>query len=132
MKGLIMTDTKIALSDFFGPNKKVLSPEEKLRYAEETTMSPGDPAYWMLFDGRESAPDKTVYREYCYICRDPDFARMGLPLCRRCVKCGGHVAADDSRCDDCGYDQMMELEGEYEEVGDSDGNSMRGNRAQLG
>lgn len=42
----------------------------------------------------------------CYICNDPDFARMGLPLCTACMKCKGHVAADDTICDDCGEDQM--------------------------
>jgi hypothetical protein len=40
----------------------------------------------------------------CYICRDPDFAARGLPLCRACPACDGHVAADDSVCDDCGLD----------------------------
>ena len=93
--------------DFLGPNRKVLSPEEELRYAMETTMSSDDAAYRMLFDGFESVPVKDIYREECYICRDPDYARMGLPLCYKCTKCGGHVAADDTICDDCGYDQMM-------------------------
>jgi hypothetical protein len=98
------------------PHRRVLSPEEELRYAEETTMPSDDPAYWMLFDGVESVPEKGIYRETCYICRDPDFARMGMPLCYACSKCGGHVAADDSVCDDCGYDQMNDapIEGEYE------------------
>jgi hypothetical protein len=45
-----------------------------------------------------------LYRDYCYICRDPEYAAMGLPLCRRCGECGGHVAADDCVCDDCGHD----------------------------
>jgi len=40
----------------------------------------------------------------CYICRDQDFAARGLPLCRACPACGGHIAADDSVCDDCGLD----------------------------
>jgi hypothetical protein len=98
------------------PNRKILSPEEQLRYALETTMSSDDPAYWMLFDGYESVPDKTVYRGNCYICRDPDFARMGLPLCYGCSKCGGHVAADDTICDDCGYDQLDDIEKDNEEA----------------
>ena len=63
-------------------------------------MKPGDPASWMLFDGVETTP--VVYSPTCYICNDPDYARMGLPLCRACPVCGGHVAADDTRCDDCG------------------------------
>ena len=51
-----------------------------------------------------------VYDENCYICRDPDFARMGLPLCRECDDCKengrglGHVAADDTECTVCGWD----------------------------
>jgi hypothetical protein len=67
-------------------------------------MKPDDPAYWMLFDGFETIP--VVYREGCYICEDPEFAQMGLPLCRKCPVCGGHVAADDYRCDDCGLDEQ--------------------------
>lgn len=38
----------------------------------------------------------------CYICRDSSYAARGLPLCRACPVCGGHVAADDTVCDDCG------------------------------
>jgi hypothetical protein len=43
-----------------------------------------------------------VHRDGCYICRDPEFAVMGLPLCRKCPRCAGHIAADDEVCDDCG------------------------------
>lgn len=68
-----------------------------------TKMRPGDPAFWMLFDGVETTP--VVYSTNCYICNDPEFAQMGLPLCRKCPKCGGHIAADDTVCDDCGYDE---------------------------
>lgn len=46
-----------------------------------------------------------VHKEGCYICEDPEFAQMGLPLCRRCPWCKGHVPADDSRCDSCGRDE---------------------------
>lgn len=74
-----------------------------------TKTRPGDPAYWMLLDGVETTP--IVYSADCYICNDPEFAQMGLPLCRKCPKCEGHVAADDSVCDDCGYD---EYDGSYE------------------
>lgn len=64
-------------------------------------MRPDDPAYWMLKDGTTSTP--VVFREDCSICRDPEFAQMGLPLCQLCEACGtGHVAADDEVCDDCG------------------------------
>lgn len=54
-------------------------------------------------DERRKAP---VYSDECYICRDPEFAMYGLPLCRACPFCGGHVAADDSVCDVCGRDEM--------------------------
>jgi len=47
----------------------------------------------------------TVYRDGCYICEDPEFAQLGLPLCYPCNACGGHCQADDSVCDDCGKDQ---------------------------
>jgi hypothetical protein len=68
-------------------SREDLTPFEKILYDDSYTSTP------------------TVFREGCYICEDPDFARMGLPLCRPCDKCKtGHVAADDSRCDDCGYD----------------------------
>ncbi len=52
-----------------------------------------------------SEPDPDVFSESCYICNDPDFAQMGLPLCYPCRFCKGHVAADDSVCDACGKDQ---------------------------
>ena len=66
-----------------------------------TQMRTDDPAYFLLRDGKTSTP--TVYREGCYICEDPEFAQMGLPLCRPCEACKtGHVAADDEVCDDCG------------------------------
>lgn len=67
-----------------------------------------DPAYWMLERGRNNLEFRSTqtapYRASCYICRDKEFSLMGLPLCYACSKCKGHVAADDSRCDDCGYD----------------------------
>ncbi len=59
-----------------------------------------DPAYWMLFDGVETVP--TTYAAFCYICNDPEYALMGLPLCRVCPSCGGHIPADDCQCDYCG------------------------------
>jgi hypothetical protein len=49
-------------------------------------------------------------RSDCYICRDPDFAQMGLPLCTACSKCKGHVPADDSVRSDCGHDQYEDYE----------------------
>lgn len=75
--------------------------EQLERAQQPRQMKPTDPAYWMLFDGKTSTP--VVYRDYCYICRDPEFAQMGLPLCNLCPTCKtGHVAADDEECDDCG------------------------------
>lgn len=72
-------------------------------------MKPDDPAYWMLQDEFTTTP--TVHRKGCYICEDPEFAQMGLPLCTPCPDCSikggavlGHIAADDTVCDDCGFD----------------------------
>ena len=67
-------------------------------------MKPGDPASWMLFDGVESTP--VVHSDTCYICNDPEFAKMGLPLCRKRPACGGHIQADDTVCDNCGLDEQ--------------------------
>lgn len=73
-------------------------------------LKPGDPAYWMLEEGRakvesgEGIKRSPVYDELCYICRDPEFALMGLPLCTACpvvtdgVQCGAHTPADDVVC----------------------------------
>ena len=73
-------------------------------------MKKDDPAYWMLEEGLADPSKRSVQtaprRSNCYICRDPEFSLMGLPLCYACEKCGGHVAADDTVCNDCGHDQM--------------------------
>ena len=66
-------------------------------------MRSDDPAYHLLTDGFTSEP--TVYKAGCYICEDPEFAQMGLPLCYSCAKCGGHVPADDNVCSDCEHVQ---------------------------
>lgn len=78
-------------------------------------MQPNDPAYWMLSDGVESTP--VTYSPKCYICRDPEFAQMGLPLCYKCYICGTHTPADDIVCD-AGHIQPMCPEEEflYEEL----------------
>lgn len=60
-----------------------------------------DPCYFML-NGPHTKPK--IFKAGCYICEDIEFALMGLPLCYPCIKCGGHVAADDTICDDCSYD----------------------------
>ena len=68
-----------------------------------------DPCYWMLEQGRRDPSKRsrtTVRRDGCYICEDPEFSLMGLPLCYPCKECGGHVAADDVVCDDCGLNQQ--------------------------
>lgn len=85
-------------------------------------MKTSDPAYWMLKDGHTST--KEVHRDGCYVCDDPEFAQMGLPLCKPCPQCStdegpaGHIPADDYECDDCGYSLMDELPPESkEEVG---------------
>jgi hypothetical protein len=66
-----------------------------------------DPCYWMLEEGLKDPSKRTrvtVYQDGCYICEDPEFSLMGLPLCYSCTVCGGHVPADDSVCSDCGHD----------------------------
>lgn len=64
-------------------------------------FKPHDPAFALLLDGKTSTP--VVHRPGCYICEDPEYAAMGLPLCYKCLRCGGHIAADDETCDDCGW-----------------------------
>ena len=104
-----------------------------------------DPAYWMLQRGENEnwavatgqlAPEDatwvtktTVYNDRCYICRDPEFALMGLPLCKPCkhevdgVVCGAHIPADDVECDnghtDPDYIQAMEELHAQDNSGDS-------------
>lgn len=68
-------------------------------------LKKSDPAYWMLEEGLKDSSKRTtttVFKEGCFICEDPEFSLMGLPLCYPCTKCSGHVAADDNKCDDCG------------------------------
>lgn len=74
-------------------------------------MRTDDPSYHLLTDDVTSTP--VVHRDGCYICDDREFAQMGLPLCRKCPSCltrgsVGHIAADDTVCDDCGFDQASE------------------------
>jgi hypothetical protein len=80
-------------------------------------MKPTDKAYWMLLDDFTSTP--VFDREDCYICRDPEFAQMGLPLCYKCSACQGHVPADDTICDDCGEEQMPDYMEPAPETGES-------------
>jgi len=67
-----------------------------------------DPCYFMLAEGMHDETKRSAQkgpkRHGCYICEDPEYSLMGLPLCTACPKCGGHVAADGTRCDDCGHD----------------------------
>lgn len=65
-------------------------------------MKPSDPAYWMLEQGLRDPSKRsttTVHNPACYICRDPEYSLMGLPLCYPCAVCGAHVPADDDECD---------------------------------
>lgn len=84
-------------------------------------LKTNDPAYWMLEEGRnkvesgEGIKTSSVYNHSCYICRDPEFALMGLPLCYPCiekvdgVECGVHVPADDVECDNGHTDPRYEF-----------------------
>ena len=76
-----------------------------------TQMNPDDPAYFLLNSG--SISTSNTYDENCYICRDPEFAQMGLPLCYACEGCGKHVAADAGECEneECDYDRFTEIAG---------------------
>ena len=76
-----------ALADSFG-----ITPDEDDPFG----FSPLPPEQWSK---------SKVYHPNCYICKDKDFSTHGLPLCYACTRCGGHVAADDSVCDVCGYPQ---------------------------
>lgn len=71
-----------------------------------------DPAYWLLERGIADPSQRsttTVFKSGCYICEDPEFALMGLPLCYPCKECGGHVPADDTRCEN-GHDNYPQEE----------------------
>lgn len=57
-----------------------------------------------------------AHSDTCYICRDPSYAERGLPLCRACPACGGHIAADDNRCEVCGLIDQHFWEVEREAV----------------
>lgn len=56
-----------------------------------------------LYDDPRIYSIPEVYEEGCYICEDPDYAMMGLPLCFACPECGSHVAADEGYCE-CGWE----------------------------
>jgi hypothetical protein len=73
---------------------------------DETRRAKLTPAEQVLYDDKYTSTPSGPYRSDCYICRDPDFAQMGLPLCRKCAKCDGHIPADDTICSDCGNDEM--------------------------
>src|SRR5690348_533843 len=67
--------------------KTYVRPEHYLKLGTQDT----DPAAWMLHDGFTSTPVAGVHERGlqlgCYICRDKEFATMGLPLCRPCPQC---------------------------------------------
>lgn len=77
-----------------------------------TVTQSDDMAFLLLHDGIETTP--VIYKTSCYVCEDPEFAQMGLPLCRKCPACGGHIAADDSVCDVCGLDDNSFYQAENE------------------
>jgi len=79
---------------------------EEINGVRCTVTQPDDPAYHLLLKNPNiySTPNPSIYRDECYICVDPEFAQMGMPLCQPCVACGGHVPADDTICTDCGED----------------------------
>lgn len=71
-------------------------------------LKPSDPAYFLLERGRRDPSFRTptpIFKKGCYICEDPEFSMMGLPVCKPCPvlvdgqPCGAHWAADDSVCD---------------------------------
>lgn len=95
----------------------LLSDEERAQHGMGPWTQIDDPAHILLTDGFTSKP--VVYRAGCYICEDPEFAQMGLPLCKPCPRCvaggrTGHMAADDPICDDCGY-SMYDHPSEWED-----------------
>ena len=71
---------------------------------------PDDPAMILLRDSHTTTP--VVHDPDCFICMDPEFAQMGLPLCRPCPECQkngrgtGHIPADDIVCSVCDYDEL--------------------------
>ena len=79
-----------------------------LELTSSTQMRTDDPAYFLLQDGHTSTP--VVHDPHCYICRDPEYAQMGMALCQPCPDCkaagrgNGHIAADDSEWTVCGFD----------------------------
>jgi hypothetical protein len=97
------------------PGAFTLCPEHgRIVRVNHTVTRPGDLAFALLLDDFTTTPVRGLYRESCYICRDPEFAQMGLPLCRPCPECQragrglGHIAADDDRCDGCGHEDGPE------------------------
>ena len=80
-----------------------------------TITQAGDPAMQLLEDPNVySIPNDSIYKDNCYICVDPEFAAMGLPLCYPCPVCGKHFAADDCVCED-GHDAYEVYLAEQEE-----------------
>lgn len=77
-----------------------------------TVTQSNDPAFALLQDDFTTSTS-AEHDNSCYICEDPEFAQMGLPLCRPCARCRaggrqGHVPADDSVCTICGYEELGE------------------------
>jgi hypothetical protein len=70
-----------------------------------TISTSGDPAQVLLRNPSIQSVQRGPKNPTCYICNDPEFAQMGLPLCTACPECGAHVPADDCVCDN-GHDVM--------------------------
>ena len=101
-----LTDHQVVVLTEWGT---VTQPMREVKLGTQDT----DPAAWMLHDNFTSKHYPGVQdvglEHNCYICRDPEFAQMGLPLCRPCAAClrereiPGHIPADDGKCDVCGH-----------------------------
>lgn len=93
-----------AVSDVLAAD--VMHPDDvTCEHCARAATTSDDPAHFLLTDGVTSST--TVYNAHCYICRDPEFAAMGLPLCYPCPTCKAHTPADDMTCDN-GHDTYPE------------------------
>lgn len=97
------------------PQWQLYNDEQRREMGLGPSTKPDDPAFILLLDEHVTVP--MVHDDRCYICNDPEFAQMGLPLCRPCPRCSqkagqsaGHVAADDSVCTVCDWCEDDEFE----------------------
>jgi hypothetical protein len=87
---------------------------EEITEGKVKLFNPNHPFGGLPKLSEDEKQDYSVYSETCYICRDSDFRDYGLPLCYSCPFCEGHIAADDTECDNCGKDarESVIVEGE--------------------